>query len=295
MTPSRPTSYDEMLERLGLAFAGAEESNRIFRPRPSDVIIATFSKSGTTWLQQIVHQLRTGGDMDFEDIYEVVPWIDLGSALDLDLDADQRAEPRAFKSHHSWDDVPKGCRYIVSFRDPHDAMVSLYHFLEGWFFEPGAISLDEFVARRVANHYGDGPDYWRHLGSWLSQRDNPDVLLLTFESMKRDLRSAVEQVAGFLDIGSDSAAIDIASRFSSFEFMSTNKAPFAEPWFRAHSEQVADLPPGSDASKVRVGTVGYAKQELSPKAVETLDRIWAEAITAHHGYVSYRDLVADLG
>jgi hypothetical protein len=294
MTGTRPTTYDEMLTRLELAFSGAEDSNRSFHPRPTDVIIATFSKSGTTWLQQIVHQLRTGGDMDFEDIYEVVPWIDLGIALDLDLDADQRAEPRAFKSHKSWDEVPKGCRYVVSFRDPKDAMVSLYRFLEGWFFEPGSISLDEFTERRTANHYGDGPDYWKHLCSWLGQRDNPDVLLLTFETMKRDLRGAVERVAGFLDID-DHERIEIATRYSSFRFMSANKAPFAEPWFRAYSERAANLPPGSDTSKVRVGAVGYAKQELSEAATETLDRMWAEAITAHYGYDSYRDLAHDIG
>src|SRR4051812_22006220 len=39
-----------------------------FRPRADDVIIAPFAKCGTTWLQQIFHCLRTGGDMDFDDI-----------------------------------------------------------------------------------------------------------------------------------------------------------------------------------------------------------------------------------
>ena len=47
------------------------------------------------------------------------------------------AEPRAFKSHLPWMAVPKGARYIVSLRDPRDALVSMYRFMEGWFFEPG--------------------------------------------------------------------------------------------------------------------------------------------------------------
>ena len=42
-------------------------------PRPTDVVISTPPKTGTTWVQQIVHQLRTGGDMDFEDIYQPIP------------------------------------------------------------------------------------------------------------------------------------------------------------------------------------------------------------------------------
>ena len=32
------------------------------------VIITPFAKCGTTWLQQMVHSLRTGGDLDFDDI-----------------------------------------------------------------------------------------------------------------------------------------------------------------------------------------------------------------------------------
>ena len=37
-----------------------------FQPRSTDVFVAGTAKSGTTWLRQIVHQLRTGGDMEFE-------------------------------------------------------------------------------------------------------------------------------------------------------------------------------------------------------------------------------------
>ena len=58
-----------------------------FKPRPSDVIITPFGKCGTTWLQQMVHSLRSGGDLDFDDISRVVPWIETAYGLGLDLDA----------------------------------------------------------------------------------------------------------------------------------------------------------------------------------------------------------------
>ena len=47
-----------------------------FRARPSDAYITPFAKSGTTWLQQIAHGLRSGGDMDFAEISYVVPCLD---------------------------------------------------------------------------------------------------------------------------------------------------------------------------------------------------------------------------
>ncbi len=289
----RAVTYDEFVERLSLLFPSEEEAYQAFQPRPTDVIIAPFAKCGTTWLQQIVHSLRTGGDMDFEDIYEVVPWIDVALDLGIDLDADQRANPRAFKSHGSWDEVPRGCRYLVSFRDPRDAAVSMFRFMEGWFIEPGAIPIGEFVERRSFDRQTE-PDYWRHLASWLSQRDNPDVHLLTFEEMKQDLRGVVERIAAFIGVDAGDALLDLATRRSSFEFMSANKGPFSDPWLRSRAEIVAAIPPNGDSAKVRDGKVGDHRHELSSQTLARFDEIWAETIGAEFGYPTYQHLVTDL-
>lgn len=45
--------------------------------QPGDTIIAVPAKSGTTWTMNIFHQLRTGGDPDFKDIYAEVPWMEV--------------------------------------------------------------------------------------------------------------------------------------------------------------------------------------------------------------------------
>ena len=44
--------------------------------RDDDIIIATYAKSGTTWMQQIVAQLLFGGAEDLE-VAEMSPWLDL--------------------------------------------------------------------------------------------------------------------------------------------------------------------------------------------------------------------------
>jgi hypothetical protein len=170
---TRARSLEEMEARLqGMITPDGLARGLGFRPRPTDVIISPFGKCGTTWLQQIVHSMRTRGDLDFDDISRVVPWLETSTDLGLDLDAPQRAEPRAFKSHLPWTAVPKGGRYIVSLRDPRDALVSMYRFLEGWFFEPGAIGIEEFARRRFMNR-DEGRDYWTHLVSWWEVRRSP--------------------------------------------------------------------------------------------------------------------------
>ena len=42
--------------------------------RDGDIWISVPAKSGTNWMMNIVHQLLTGGDADFDSIYSVVPW-----------------------------------------------------------------------------------------------------------------------------------------------------------------------------------------------------------------------------
>ena len=111
------------LEQLGernskMHSAESVARGRSFAPRASDVFVVTYPKCGTTWMTQICHQLRTGGDEAFGEITEVVPWDVLALDCGQDLDADQRAFPRVFKSHESAGEVAPGAKYIYVARDP---------------------------------------------------------------------------------------------------------------------------------------------------------------------------------
>eukprot|EP00041_Stephanoeca_diplocostata_P038342 m.1502392 g.1502392 ORF g.1502392 m.1502392 type:complete len:128 (-) comp25207_c0_seq41:8442-8825(-) len=107
-------------------------------PNAQDIIITTSPKAGTTWLQQICHQLRAGkdGDMTFEEISEVVPFMELAFDQGQDLSAKQFGDaaglPRCFKTHAWEPHCPKGAKYIVVVREPKDVALSFYRFFEGW-------------------------------------------------------------------------------------------------------------------------------------------------------------------
>jgi len=281
----------EMGEKMAAMFA-LRATGDAYRPEPTDVIISPFGKCGTTWLQQMFHTLRTRGDTDYDDISRVVPWIETSPRLGLDLNAPQRGYPRGFKSHMSWDDIPKGARYIVSIRDPRDALVSMYKFMEGWFLEPGAVTIEDFAR---ANYLRE-PDksYWGHLRSWWDHKDDDNVLLMSYEGMKADPEATIRRLAGFCDIDLDDELLDIALTNSSLAYMLEHKSRFDDFLMRKLSETAANLPEGSDSAKVREGRVGSHVTVLGDDILAELDRIWREQITSRYGFGTYADMEAEL-
>jgi len=293
IAPRRARSLAEFGANAGKMFVPDDIAAGIaaWRPRPTDVVITPYSKCGTTWLQQIFHTLRTRGDFDFDDISRVVPWIETSKIVGLDIEAPQRAEPRGFKSHLGYDQVPKGACYIVSFRDPRDACVSFYHFMEGWFFEPGAVSLEEFAAMYVGR-VGMETDYWRHLLGWWNERDNPNVLIFTYEQMNADPEGTIRKVAAFSGIPLDDELLAITLERSSFDFMLKHKDRFDDLLMRKASETRCNLPPGSDSAKVRKGGSGQGKAELTPALIAALDEQWAKIVAPATGFADYAALQA---
>lgn len=289
MPATRPTSVAGMLA----AFKGFSTEDGIrrglaFQPQPTDVFISPFGKCGTTWLQQIVHGLRTRGDMSFGEITEVVPWVELAHDMGMDPNAPQVALPRAFKSHLAWHEIPKGGRYVVAFRDPVDALVSLYRFMENWFFQAGTVSLTEF-----ANYYLDdreGSDYWTHAMSWWGQRGNPDVLLLTFEGMKADLPGVVAQVADFIGIPADDPARAIATQQASFAFMKAHASQFDDHLTRQTRDPACGLPPGGVSYKVDQGKTGRGALEVPADIRARFDERWTKTMGAAFELKDYAGL-----
>ncbi len=291
----RARSIAEMSSfRGGIGSAASRAAALAFRPRPTDVVIATFPKCGTTWLQQIVHGLRTRGSMDFEEITLVVPWLELALDLGIDPDAPQAAEPRAFKSHLSWHDVPKGARYLSMVRDPKDVLVSLYHFHEGWRFEAGAISLEDY-ARDFFLAPERARGYWKHVASWWPQRGRDEVLLLSYESALADVPGTVRRVAGFIGCRLDDELLEIVVRQSSIEFMKAHGSRFDDHVLRAARNAANGLPPGGSSSKLRKGRAGDHAEKLPMDVHEALDGIWREEMEGRFGLASYREMVAALG
>jgi len=284
MVGRRPTTIAELKALTGFSTPEGRRRGLALRARPTDIFISPYAKCGTTWMQQIVHGLRTGGAMDFDEITQVVPWLELAHDMGIDPDAPQVARPRAFKSHLSWDEIPRGGRYVVVFRDPVDAMLSLYRFFEGWWFETGTIGVKDFAA-----YYLDRADggYWGHAASWWRQRGRDDVLLVTFEDMKHDLAPVVDRVAALMG-GYGAANRRVATRQAGFDFMKRHAARFDDHLVRAARDAACGLPPGGQATKVDTGRAGAAGVDAGIR--QAFDDRWRDTLGRAFGLPSYAAL-----
>ena len=117
--------------------------------------------------------------------------------------------PRIFKTHSQWEWVPKddAIKYIYCYRNPKDVAVSYYYHLLLFHSADGYNqSFDEFFSdifmKKGKCHHGF---YFDHVAEWLLQKDNKNILFLTYEDMVENLTNELKRIAIFLnyDLGED--------------------------------------------------------------------------------------------
>lgn len=268
-----------------------------FRVRPTDVFVSTFPKCGTTWMQHIVHGLRTQGSMDFKEISQVVPFFEIESHFGL-AEGPQAVQPRAYKTHLPWDLVPKGARYVHVLRDPGDALISWYHYVNGALFDRDAISIDEFALEFFMVEGGtQWGSYWSHLRSWWPTRGSGQAVWVCYEDMKADTAHDIGRVARFLGLDGNAAAMGKVVEQSKFQFMNSHAAKFNGkprlpelPSLKTQSPQWQ----GDTWVKLRGGRVGDHRHALSARVRDQLAATWKREIAATLGFATYDDLRSHL-
>ena len=269
-----------------------------FQPRSTDVFVSGSPKTGTTWVQQIVHQLRTGGDMDFGEVIEVIPVVEFAHDLQLDLEVKQKAFPRCFKTHYWYPRCPKGARYIWSVREPCAAAYSYFHMFEGWLFQPGEVSAEEYIREEwlpqgEPQKLTEYASYFHHLVSWWPHRNDPDVLLVFYEDLKECYESSVRSIAEFMGI-TDEGCIQVALERSTFEFMKQHADKFSQKKIQKHCNVRGGFPEaaGMQKSKVRTGSATEAQKMLSDEIHSKIQKKWESVVTPMTGCATYSELRA---
>ena len=207
--------------------------------RDDDIVIATYGKSGTTWIQQIVAQLLFNGAEELE-VAEMSPWLDLRvPPKEVKLPAVEAQTHRRFiKTHLPVDALvfsPKA-KYIYIARDGRDVVWSMYNhharandlWYEALNDTPGRVGPPiERPPADVRQYFRDWLEqngypfwpFWENVRSWWSVRDLPNVMLLHFNALKRDLPGEIRRIASFLQIPIDETKWDVIVEHCSFDYM----------------------------------------------------------------------------
>lgn len=209
------------------AFAGYQATQH-------DVFICAYSKSGTNWAMQIAQQIAYYGEAEFDHITDLVAWPSapvLGGATIYDKTVQAKAPTgmRVIKTHVESEYVPydPAGKYFIIIRDPKEAFVSSYHFgheiLSG--FGEVRYSPQEWLDLYTSNRFMF--DSWaEHTASFWPWRNRDNVLLVTFDEMKRDLPAIVRRVADLMSVTLTQAQFETVVEKSSFSYMKNINSKF---------------------------------------------------------------------
>lgn len=197
----KPAQVFRDVEGLYLGYSFRDERVRsalAYKPQPRDVFVVSYPKCGTTWTQNLLFHIFSGGisPRDKDEFNSRTPFLEY-EGVECVANSSELA---AIKTHLPFHKQPYSdkARYVYVTRNPYDCCVSFYYHTKGfpaYFFEDG--TFDEFFDMFLEGQCEYG-DYFDHLLSWYGHRHDRNVLFLTYEGLKRDTEGWVLKMADFL-------------------------------------------------------------------------------------------------
>jgi aryl sulfotransferase len=207
-----------------------------FVHRPGDIFVCTPAKCGTTWTQTIVSSLLWPDGNPPDTVMNLSPWLEAEfTPIDEVLRSLAAQTHRRFiKTHTPADGIPiwDDAKYIFVARDGRDAFMSFCHHREV-FNDTMRESLNQralqdgvppmppwdgdvhgFFAFWIANG-GNA----RHVASFWALRRQPNVLLVHYNDLKRDLSGEMRRIAEFLGLSIPAAKWPAVVERCTFEAM----------------------------------------------------------------------------
>jgi aryl sulfotransferase len=213
-----------------------------FRFRDDDIVISTYAKSGTTWMQQIVAQLLFGPDGDLE-VAEMSPWLDLRvppKSVKLPV-VEAQTHRRFLKTHLPVDALvfsPRA-KYLYIGRDARDVVWSFHnHHVNAndvWYSAlndtPGRVGppierpppdVRQYWREWLARDGYPFWSFWDNVRTWWEVRTLPNVLFVHFTQLKRDMPGQMRRIAAFLDVPVDEERWPKIVEYCSFDWMKSH-------------------------------------------------------------------------
>ncbi len=210
--------------------------------RDDDIIVATYGKAGTTWMQQIIAQMLLGPDTELS-VAEMSPWLDLRvppKAVKLPV-VEAQAHRRFLKTHLPVDALVYSPRakYLYIGRDARDVVWSMYNHHANanskWYealndtpgrvgppIEPPPSDIRQYWLDWLERDGFPFWSFWENVRSWWAIRHLPNLMFMHFADLKRDLPGQMRAMAKFLEIPVKEEHWPRILEYCSFEWMKAN-------------------------------------------------------------------------
>ncbi|GBO19407.1 Sulfotransferase family cytosolic 1B member 1 [Araneus ventricosus] len=250
-----------------------------YLPRDGDIIIASYPKTGSTWLQYIVLQITSKGQLflsSINDFEKVMPCMGMSGPEDID----NLTGVRVYRHHYRYDMVKKNpkAKVLYVYRNPADTVISRYHFSQEIYEQK--LDLDEFFNEFLTGNIGYG-QYFEHILSFLAHKNDDNLLLISYEKLYDDPKDGILRIAKFLgeeyyrNLSDDESLLNKIVECTNFDCMKKNltlEVPHQTPRL-----------PSSEKSKntinyFRKGVIGDGKNSLSKDQLRRLREVATEVM-----------------
>ncbi|XP_070545111.1 sulfotransferase 4A1-like [Ptychodera flava] len=223
-------TYDDIMHyyvydgvRLPPFCRGKMEDIMNFTVREDDIWIVTYPKSGL-WAQDLIYLLSQGGNihevgLDQESVEDAVPYLEYPSpGLKM---LNKMKSPRLIKSHLPIRLLPIGvrqkqCKVIYVARNPKDVMCSFYDFHRMVRMVNYKGTFNQFFHRFINNKLGYGSYFDHTVDAWM-HKDDPNVLFVKYEDLKKEFCVTVGKLARFMGITITAEMIDSIADYWEYE------------------------------------------------------------------------------
>ncbi|CAH6778213.1 amine sulfotransferase [Phodopus roborovskii] len=248
------------------------ETMEDFEIRDDDVFIITYPKSGTVWTQQILSLIYFEGHRNSTENIETINRAPFFEYNIHNLDFVKMPSPRIFTSHLPYYLVPKGlkkkkAKILYIYRNPKDVLVSFFHF-SNWLITLEATDTIEHYLEKFLDGKVVGSCWFDHIRGWYEHKHDFNIMFLSYEDMKKDLRSSVLKICGFLGKELNEDDMDAVVRQATFQNMKRDP--------RANYDNVIrhEIGTRNNGYFLRKGTIGDWKRHLTVEQNERFDMIF---------------------
>ncbi|XP_039598750.1 sulfotransferase 1 family member D1-like isoform X1 [Polypterus senegalus] len=203
-----------------------------FQAFPDDLIISTYPKAGTTWVQEIIDLIYNDGDAvkcQRAPTFVRIPFLEIISPPPIPSGVEllnKMPRPRIIKTHLPFHLVPRSiwenkCKVIYVARNAKDNAVSYYHFDRMNKTQPDPGTWDQYITKFIKGEVAWGP--WSdHVKGYWAEKKTHQILYLFYEDLKENPRQQTVKILDFLERVLPEDIIDKIVELTSFSSMKNN-------------------------------------------------------------------------